>query len=373
MVATVEPVEYAVATLASMVGEAERDPIEVYQAIADEALRCFDATAIVVWLPSRREPGATTLNAIVTAGEISPDILRLDVPIEGTLLGRAFADHEPLLIGDFQSPRTPALSKVLNQAFNMRSAIVVPLRAKGILALLGQKPNQFSDKDMALARSFASLASAAYGMSERAALVERERLMAELHDGAIQVLYGALLELDLAADQDSQQDTRAHVSISAELIREGLDELRDSVLSMNAAQQSLAQRIRRSAMLLGKRTFITVDMQGEDLGPAHPWTEDLARIQLEATSNAIRHGKAKNVAVKVTNDEDRLTMEIIDDGHGFESSGKRAGLGMRNMPRRADRIGADFNVSSIPGKGTKVTVAIEKAGARAYLPQVATS
>lgn len=364
MAPTTETIEHSIATLTSVVGEAERDPIAVYQAIADEALACFGATATAIWIPSNSSPYSPTLNAIAFSGEISPGILRLDLPIDGTLLGRAFADQSPMAISDFRLPDTPAVSKTLTQVLNIRSAVIAPLRAKGMLTILSSKPNAFSESDAVLAGSFAVLASAAYGIAERAALVERERLMAELHDGAIQVLYGALIELDLAKETEDTAKVETHISMSAALIREGLDELREAILSMDTACQSLAHRIRRTAMLLGRHTFIAVDFEGGDLPPGHPWTEDLSRIMLEATSNSIRHGKASNVSVKVLNNEHQLVMEISDDGAGFDTTDKTKGRGLVNMPRRADRIGADFEVSSAPGQGTVVVVTIDKSAVR---------
>lgn len=355
-----ESIEHSVASLASLVGEAERDPIAVYQTIADEARACFGATSAAIWLPSDTMSHTPTLNAIAISGEISPDILRVDIPVEGTFIGRAFEEQSPVVVDDFRSAETPAISKALTQVFNVRSAVIVPLHSKGLLTLMSDKPRAFTDEEVTLSQSFASLASAAYGMSERAALVERERLMAELHDGAIQVLYGALMELEHAKEEAGSEELGGHISLSAELIREGLDELREAVLSMDTARQSLAHRIRRTAMLLGKRTFIGVDFDGEDLDPNHPWTEDLSRIMLEAVSNAIRHGKATNVSVAVTNNADQFVMKITDDGAGFDLTTKGKGLGLVNMPRRADRIGAKLEIESEPGNGTTVIVTIDK-------------
>lgn len=239
MTPNVEALDHSVATLAAVVGDAETDPVAVYQAIADEALASFSASSTGIWFPPEGQLEPTTLRAIVVAGDVSPDIFRLDIPIEGTILGQVFTDRKPFVVGDFRAPDTPAVSSTITQVFNFRSAIVLPIRAGGLLTIVSDKPDNFSAAEVALAESFAALTSAACALSDRAAQVERARLMSELHDGAIQVLYGAMIEAELGLEAECLDDSKVHMSAMTDLVREGLRELRESVLAMDAARKSL--------------------------------------------------------------------------------------------------------------------------------------
>jgi signal transduction histidine kinase len=84
----------------------------------------------------------------------------------------------------------------------------------------------------------------------------------------------------------------------------------------------------------------------------------LFRISQEAVSNAIRHGHARHIGIRMTGLE-RKTLTIEDDGCGVgEATGthKGGGLGMRTMQYRADVIGATFDISRPPLGGTRITV-----------------
>ncbi len=87
----------------------------------------------------------------------------------------------------------------------------------------------------------------------------------------------------------------------------------------------------------------------------------LFRISQEAVSNAIRHGRARNIKLKMTGGRDDMpqTLSIEDDGCGVgdaTGSHKGSGLGMRTMQHRADLIGATFNVTRPSQGGTCITV-----------------
>jgi signal transduction histidine kinase len=93
----------------------------------------------------------------------------------------------------------------------------------------------------------------------------------------------------------------------------------------------------------------------------------LYRIAQEALSNVMRHAQAKNAAIGIRFDSDRVKLEISDDGIGFEIPASptdfaRSGhFGLLGMKERADLIGAQFAVESQTGTGTKILVSIKQA------------
>ena len=78
-------------------------------------------------------------------------------------------------------------------------------------------------------------------------------------------------------------------------------------------------------------------------------------IALEAVANAVKHGRAKNIAISLRTAEGHHALEIQDDGAGFApAAGAATGMGIRIMQYRARVIGATFNLQSRPGSGTHI-------------------
>ena len=78
-------------------------------------------------------------------------------------------------------------------------------------------------------------------------------------------------------------------------------------------------------------------------------------IAQEAIANAAKHGKARNVCLKLEPLKDRYVLSVQDDGCGFSSAGNGpTGMGLRIMHYRASVIGATLALKSAPGAGTRV-------------------
>lgn len=96
----------------------------------------------------------------------------------------------------------------------------------------------------------------------------------------------------------------------------------------------------------------------------------LYRILQETLTNAHRHGAARNVRVRVVEDEAGVTLEVRDDGTGFDAeSAQRAGargpiarFGLHGMRDRAQILGGSFEIDSVPGSGTSVRVFLPRWG-----------
>ena len=94
----------------------------------------------------------------------------------------------------------------------------------------------------------------------------------------------------------------------------------------------------------------------------------LAAIAREALSNSLRHAHAQNIAMRLMGSGAMATLEIIDDGAGFDVSRPGApnsdsetgapGMGLNTMKRRASDLGASLEVQSAPGKGTRIRVEV---------------
>jgi signal transduction histidine kinase len=102
--------------------------------------------------------------------------------------------------------------------------------------------------------------------------------------------------------------------------------------------------------------------------PSEHERSELVRIAREAVANAIRHGGARNVTIKLGSRRDDLLLRISDDGCGFNGSagGKTAGtgLGLRTMRERAGHLGAHLRTRGGADGGAEIDVVARPSAAR---------
>jgi signal transduction histidine kinase len=94
--------------------------------------------------------------------------------------------------------------------------------------------------------------------------------------------------------------------------------------------------------------------------------EALYHIVQEALNNVIRHAHAQSVGVCLELAENAIQLRVSDDGIGFDpqNADESSGLGLRGMRERVQRIGGSVQITSAPGKGTRVTVSVPRANGR---------
>jgi two-component system sensor histidine kinase UhpB len=204
---------------------------------------------------------------------------------------------------------------------------------------------------------------------------ERRTIARELHDGVSQSLSALKLNLVLISDEllaISQQETSARltesIDLSAQLIdlvRNVMTDLRPSGLDEQGLEDALLSLIEqfRSRHSLNIR-FERSDPPVPRLEPALELT--LLRIAQEALFNIVRHAGTREAALVLRPQEEAVYLAVEDQGAGIESLGRarRSGNhGMTIMRERAEAFGGNFEVTSIPGQGTKIEVTVPmKAG-----------
>jgi signal transduction histidine kinase len=86
---------------------------------------------------------------------------------------------------------------------------------------------------------------------------------------------------------------------------------------------------------------------------------DALQISREAVSNALRHGGASVITVRLHQDGREVCLLLQDNGAGFDASTRRdGGHGLGNMRARAERLGATVRLTSQLGEGTRVVVTL---------------
>lgn len=245
-------------------------------------------------------------------------------------------------------------------------------RAIGVLSVKSDRPGAYSDRHAELALAFASHAAVAienarlYEAAQgTAALQERQRLARELHDSVSQALFGIGLGARTARTLIDQEPEKAIAPIDyvLSLAEAGLAEMRALIFELRPEaleEEGLIAALRKQVDALKARYGIEVDATlppSIDIPP--PVQEAIYRIAQEALNNIVKHARATRVDVVVDSNHETTTLCVSDNGIGFETGGTYPGhLGLKTMSERATRLGGTFHVTSSPGQGSKVEVAI---------------
>ena len=203
------------------------------------------------------------------------------------------------------------------------------------------------------------------GVRGKAALEERQRLARELHDSVSQALYGITLGAKTARtlldkNPDRVADPLDYVLSLAEA---GQAEMRALIFELRPESletEGLTAALEKQAAALKARYGIEVDAVLCDEPEASLEAKEAAyRIAQEALHNTVKHARAANVQIKVECDSEWITLEVSDDGIGFDAQGDFPGhLGLRSMRERALRLGGTLEVDSTSGKGTRICAQI---------------
>lgn len=206
---------------------------------------------------------------------------------------------------------------------------------------------------------------------------ERQRLAREIHDTLAQGFSSMVLHLE-AADQKLPAESsgvRWHLEQARRTGRESLAEARHLVwalqpeaLESGSFTQALEQITRRLAEESGVSIAMTIS---DNACPLHPEIEGtLVRVVQEALTNVRKHAQAQQVRISVFFFDDLVTLDIHDDGVGFDPeksgepplAGVQSGFGLHIMRQRATLLGGTFTMESAPGEGTTVAVTLPLQG-----------
>jgi PAS domain S-box-containing protein len=204
---------------------------------------------------------------------------------------------------------------------------------------------------------------------------ERELIAMDLHDGLIQSLYGLVLTLDARQRELEPSETAAQQALQAARldIERVLEETRSYVFDLQArefAPRNLGAGLQILADGLRLNAGIDVELQFDPAVEQFLPPEARAHVVYlarEAISNALRHAQATQVAIKLTREENRVVLTIVDNGRGFDNSTtmttrERSGRhGLRNMAERARLVGGRLEITSHQGEGTQVRLAVPSA------------
>lgn len=182
-----------------------------------------------------------------------------------------------------------------------------------------------------------------------------------LHDGPLQNLLAARLQIEEVLERQPDPVLQAvHSSL-----RETAAELRGAVSSLHPqvlAELGLTAAIRELGRQYAVRCAGDVVAELEEVGspPAQPLVYRAAK---ELLTNAVKHGRAKNIRVELTRDEELLTLVVVDDGAGFDPrdlviSVADGHIGLASLTVPIEAAGGEVAITSAPGSGTRVSVTV---------------
>lgn len=201
---------------------------------------------------------------------------------------------------------------------------------------------------------------------------ERKRISRELHDVITQTLVGINVHVatlgreatvELGTFQQRIANTQKIVEKSVEIVHQFARELRPSVLDDLGLIPALQDLLKGFMESTGIRVSLEVSATIEKFPERIRTT--FYRIIQEALANVTKHAKASKVEIRIQRLARTISLQITDDGHGFEmeeighsSHGNR--LGLLGMRERAEMIGGKFSVESSFGSPTTVRVIVNQ-------------
>lgn len=177
---------------------------------------------------------------------------------------------------------------------------------------------------------------------------EQNRLGQNLHDDMCPLLAIATTQLNFAATDESTAPEMASnlLNIWEQLsnINSGLRQISHELVAFDVKGKTLGQALEaytNQHHLLFENIHCTVDKNFNRLSPTV--VSQLYRIGKELIHNTVKHSKAKELWVKLSINQNLLTLKVIDNGIGI-SDNKSNGIGLQNIRQRCQFINAQFAI-----------------------------
>jgi signal transduction histidine kinase len=218
-----------------------------------------------------------------------------------------------------------------------------------------------------LARHFNTMAGEINGLLKArqslAALEERNRLARDLHDSVKQQVFAIAMLVSAAQTGIAYKPEAAQASLAdaADLTHQVQQELELLIHELRPAalqQKGLAHVLKEYVTIWSRQRNVAVNIQVDEACTTPPEMQQaLFRVTQEALANIARHSHAKTVRVSLGWSEDCITLQVWDDGVGFDPTAVLGqGMGLHSMRERVEALGGSLVIQSTPGQGARVLV-----------------
>jgi signal transduction histidine kinase/DNA-binding NarL/FixJ family response regulator len=244
----------------------------------------------------------------------------------------------------------------------------------GVLLALSKHRRSFSDDDVNFLQAIANVVGTAVeraGVERRLRDVregERCRIARDLHDEALRGLCYALAETHRARSALNDPDAAAHLSRVIPALQQVGQQVRAAIYNLRLGGEGDRPFPELLESLIGLHRSMELEWDvvldardGIPTGPLGRTGTQVLRIIGEALTNARRHSGARRVRVGLWASDDKLWVEVGDDGCGFDVAREPDDVnhaGIKGMRERAGIIAGHLRIRSHPGAGTRVRLEV---------------
>jgi signal transduction histidine kinase len=316
------------------------------------------------------------LTDFITTGLSSEERRRIGpLPRGHGLLGVLIRQGQPLRVPNMGRdprrigfpPNHPPMVSLLGVPIRLRQEVVGDLYFTDKIGV-----PEFSEEDQHLVELLAAHAGIAIEnarlhaqLKDVTILRERDRIARDLHDGIIQDIYAATLQLeDVAEDvpdpaiRERLEGVSDHMSKVIVDIRTYIQGLRARELEGRLLGEGLSALVNE---VNGRSGLIALwEVAGDAYQVPDSIANALLHITREALSNVLKHAQAGKAEVRLQYEATQVTLTISDDGRGFEPEALygEEHHGLRNLRARTEEAGGTFSMRSTPGAGATLQVSI---------------
>ncbi|WP_435809056.1 sensor histidine kinase [Streptomyces parvulus] len=351
------------------------DQSDALRLIAERAREITVSDLGVVALPL---PGTEDLAVEVAIGREADTWRGLVLPVEGSLVGAAYARKAPVSSPDVTDDERISVGSP--RFAGLGPAVAVPVgageRLRGVVLLVrAASAPGFTQEETGSLQVFAAQAAVAMELAERrrdaeqiALLEDRDRIARDLHDLAIQRLFATAMTLQSAGrfiqhDRAAERVQRAvgDLDETIKIIRSTIFGLRsrDDDSTSSGLRARAVRAVAETAPALGFAPGIRMEGLLDSHVPKDT-VEHLVAVLTESLTNVARHAHAGRADVVLETDGTWVRLTVSDDGVGIPPGGHRSGL--RNMAERARGLGGEMRLESPDGGGTRLVWRVPVAG-----------
>jgi len=271
-------------------------------------------------------------------------------------------------------PRLTTMIKRLS-ALGIVKTLCVPLfvagKVTGLISIRFKQRRVFQREEIELTRALSHQAMLAIQLMrlsqqsrQTAVMAERNRLARDIHDTLAQGFTGVIMQLEAAKGATTQgelADAANRIERASELARASLGEARRSVRALRPralrdGRLSIALQDLLKRMTEGTGLNADFRAEGDERRIPAEYEEGLLRIAQESLTNTVKHANARSFNATLNISAEKIRLQLVDDGRGFDPHAESDGFGLIGMQERVEQMGGQFIIRSKAGAGTEILV-----------------
>jgi NarL family two-component system sensor histidine kinase LiaS len=194
---------------------------------------------------------------------------------------------------------------------------------------------------------------------------ERRRISRELHDRVLQLLTTIQLRSELCLNEliSQPEQLERELKTIAEASHKAATEIRSLLLEkqpVHLAAGTLERRLKDEMEIFRARTGLKLEFECTIDAHHLPYEveQELYFALREGIINAIRHSRATELNLSLTQKQTNCYVDLRDNGVGFDKSSVAGGggFGLKGMRERIEKVGGHLAIETTPGKGTHISI-----------------